>query len=84
MSENEAVEVRSLVEHLAKGLVDDPDKVEVNLVEESDANVYEIDVGEQDLGKIIGKGGKTARAIRTIVNAAAPRSGKRNLVEILE
>jgi predicted RNA-binding protein YlqC (UPF0109 family) len=78
------VDVRALVEFLARGLVDDPDQVEVTKVEERDAFVYEIDVGEQDLGKIIGKGGKTARAIRTLVNCVAPRSGKRSLVEILE
>jgi len=78
------VDIRALVEFLARGLVDEPDEVEVTMVEERDAYVYEIDVGQQDLGKIIGKGGKTARAIRTLVNCAAPRSGKRSLVEILE
>ncbi len=78
------VDVRALVDHLARGLVDEPDEVEVTMVEERDAYVYEIDVGQQDLGKIIGKGGKTARAIRTLVNCVAPRSGKRSLVEILE
>jgi predicted RNA-binding protein YlqC (UPF0109 family) len=78
------VDVRALVEHLARGMVDQPDDVEVTMVEERDAFVYEIDVGQQDLGKIIGKGGKTARAIRTLVNCVAPRSGKRSLVEILE
>jgi len=78
------VDVQALVEHLARGLVDEPDAVEVTMVEERDAFVYEIDVGQQDLGKIIGKGGKTARAIRTLVNAVAPRSRKRTLVEILE
>jgi len=78
------VDVRGLVEFLARGLVDEPEQVEVNLVDERDAHVYEIDVGQQDLGKIIGKGGKTARAIRTLVNCVAPRSGKRSLVEILE
>ena len=82
--ENQSVDIKALVEFLARGLCDDPEQVEVNRVEEREANVYEIDVGEQDLGKIIGKGGKTARAIRTVVNAATPRSGKRTLVEILE
>lgn len=78
------VDLRDLVEFLARGLVDEPDEVEVTMVEERDAFVYEIDVGQQDLGKIIGKGGKTARAIRTLVNSVAPRGGKRTLVEILE
>jgi predicted RNA-binding protein YlqC (UPF0109 family) len=80
----ESVDVKGLVEFLAKSLVDESDQVEVTLVEERDADVYEIDVGEQDLGRIIGRGGKTARALRTVVNAAAPRSGKRTMVEILE
>ena len=83
-SQGTKVSVEALVGHLARGLVDDPDVVEVTMVEERDAYVYEIDVGQQDLGKIIGKGGKTARAIRTLVNTVAGRSGKRTLVEILE
>lgn len=69
---------------MTKNLVDEPDEVEVTLVEERDANVYEIEVEDDDLGKVIGKGGKTARAIRTVVGAIAPRRGKRTLVEILE
>ena len=77
-------DVLALVTYLAEGLCDDPSQVEVTKVEERDANVFEIDVGEQDLGRIIGKGGKTARAIRTVVNAVTPRSDKRSLVEILE
>jgi predicted RNA-binding protein YlqC (UPF0109 family) len=73
-----------LIRYLTVHLVDDTDEVVVSLVQERDADVYEIEVGDDDLGKIIGKGGKTARAIRTIVSAAAPRTGKRTLVEILE
>ncbi len=78
------VDLRELIDFLTKGLVDNPTTVEVTLVEESDASVYEIEVDDEDLGKVIGKGGKTARAIRTLVNAVAPRRGKRTLVEILE
>lgn len=78
------VDLRDLIAYLAQGLVDDPATVDVTLVEEPDANVYEIEVDEEDLGKLIGKGGKTARAIRAIVGAVAPRRGKRTLVEILE
>ena len=70
-----------LLEEMSRGA---PVCVEVTLVEESDANVYEIEVDDEDLGKVIGKGGKTARAIRALVNAVAPRRGKRTLVEILE
>ena len=61
-----------------------PDEVRVELVEERQANVYELEVAESDLGKVIGRGGKTARALRTIVQACAPQSRKRTLVEILE
>jgi predicted RNA-binding protein YlqC (UPF0109 family) len=78
------VDLKDLIDFLTKGLVDNPSTVEVTLVEESDASVYEIEVDDEDLGKVIGKGGKTARAIRTLVNAVAPRRGKRTLVEILE
>jgi predicted RNA-binding protein YlqC (UPF0109 family) len=78
------VDLRELIDYLTKGLVDNPATVEVTLVEEPDANVYEIEVDDDDLGKVIGKGGKTARAIRTLVSAVAPRRGKRTLVEILE
>lgn len=79
-----SVDLEELIRYLAKGLVDRPDEVDVTLVEERDANVYEVEVAEDDLGKIIGRGGKTARAIRSVVGAVAPRSRKRTLVEILE
>ena len=62
-----------------------PQKLRIfELVEERNANVYELEVSEPDLGKVIGRGGKTARALRTVVQAVAPRSRKRTLVEILE
>ncbi|HEU5057933.1 MAG TPA: KH domain-containing protein [Kofleriaceae bacterium] len=79
-----AVDLGELIRFLTVNLVDNPDEVVVSLVEERDASVYEIEVGDDDLGKIIGRGGKTARAIRSVVSAAAPRTGKRTLVEILE
>ncbi len=77
-------DLTALIDYLARGLVDNTDEVRVELVEERNANVYEIEVDDDDLGKIIGRGGKTARAIRQVVSAAAPRSRKRTLVEILE
>ncbi len=77
-------DLTALIDYLARGLVDNADEVRVELVEERNANVYEIEVDDDDLGKIIGRGGKTARAIRQVVSAAAPRSRKRTLVEILE
>ncbi len=77
-------DIEELIRFLATNIVSDQEVVEVTLVEERDADVFEIEVGDDDLGKIIGRGGKTARAIRTVVNVVAPRPGKRTLVEILE
>ena len=79
-----SVDISELIRYLAANLVDQSDEVIVTLVEERNANVYELEVEEEDLGKVIGRGGKTARAIRTLVNTVAPRSRKRTLVEILE
>lgn len=77
-------DVAELIRYMAVSLVDKPDEVRVELVEERQANVYELEVAESDLGKVIGRGGKTARALRTVVQACAPHSRKRTLVEILE
>src|SRR5580698_8485543 len=79
-----SVDIAELLRYMAVSLVDKPDEVRVELVEERSANVYELEVAESDLGKVIGRGGKTARALRTVVQAVAPRSRKRTLVEILE
>lgn len=84
MSPPASVDISELVRFIAVSLVDHPDEVNVMLVEERNANVYELEVDEIDLGKVIGRGGKTAKAIRTLVNAVAPRSRKRTIVEILE
>jgi predicted RNA-binding protein YlqC (UPF0109 family) len=77
-------DIAELVRYLAVNLVDRTDEVHVALIEERAANVYELEVAEDDLGKVIGRGGKTARAIRAVVSAIAPKSRKRTLVEILE
>jgi predicted RNA-binding protein YlqC (UPF0109 family) len=77
-------DIAELVRYLAVNLVDRTDEVHVALIEERAANVYELEVAEDDLGKVIGRGGKTARAIRAVVSAVAPKSRKRTLVEILE
>ena len=84
MATDKSADIQDLLTFLTTNIVAEPDSVEVTMVEERDANVFEIEVGDEDLGKIIGRGGKTARAIRTIVNVVAPRPGKRTLVEILE
>jgi predicted RNA-binding protein YlqC (UPF0109 family) len=84
MAPESSPDIAELVRFIAKNLVDKPDEVHIALVEERQASVYELEVAETDLGKVIGRGGKTARALRTLVNPIAPRSRKRILVEILE
>ncbi len=76
--------MRELVEHIAKALVDDMDKVNVTEVEGDNVTVLELRVGQGDLGKVIGKQGRTARAIRTILNANATKMRRRAVLEIIE
>jgi predicted RNA-binding protein YlqC (UPF0109 family) len=76
--------MRELVEHIAKALVDDPDKVDVTEVDGENVTVIELRVGPGDLGKVIGKQGRTARAIRTILNANATKLRRRAVLEIIE
>ena len=76
--------LRELVDFLARGLVDRPEEVEVEEVSEPDALVYELKVAEEDLGKVIGKQGRTAKALRTILSAASAKSRRRVILEILE
>lgn len=76
--------MRELVEHIAKALVDDMDKVDVTEVEGDNVTVIELRVGPGDLGKVIGKQGRTARAIRTILNANATKLRRRAVLEIIE
>jgi predicted RNA-binding protein YlqC (UPF0109 family) len=85
-SAGEAIEpaLRDLVDYLARGLVDHPEQVEVEEVEEPDALVYELKVAEEDLGKVIGKQGRTAKALRTILSAASAKTRRRVILEILE
>ena len=79
-----AVNMVGLVEHLAKVLVNAPDEVEVEAFEEGGQTVIELFVAEDDLGRIIGRQGRMARSLRTIVNAAALRTRKRYQLEIVE
>jgi hypothetical protein len=76
--------MKDLIVYIARALVDSPDQVTVQEVEGEKTTVYELRVGAGDLGKVIGKHGRTARSIRTLLNAAATRSGKRAVLEILE
>lgn len=76
--------MKELVLFLARALVDEPDSVEVQVVEEDRAWVFELTVAPDDLGKVIGKEGRTARAMRTLLSSMATRSRKRAILEILE
>ena len=76
--------MKEFVEFLAKQLVDDPEMVEVQEVVGERTTVFELRVGSGDLGKVIGKGGKTARAIRTLLAAVSAKQGKRAVLEIIE
>ena len=76
--------MEELVRMIAKALVDHPDQVEVRTVENEDSIILELSVGPDDMGKVIGKQGRIAKAIRTVVKAATARSEKRVMVEILE
>ena len=78
------LELQELVKFLAVSLVDAPDEVIVEEMEEEGAAVFELTVAEEDLGKVIGKQGRTARALRTILSAAASKVRTRALLEILE
>ncbi|HKI65859.1 MAG TPA: KH domain-containing protein [Solirubrobacterales bacterium] len=73
-----------LLEFLVKALVEEPDAVEVEELEEDGDLIYEITVAEGDLGRVIGKGGRVANAIRTVAKAAAVRLDRRVIVDILD
>jgi len=76
--------VKELIEYSAKSLVDNPEEVSVTELEGEQTTVIELRVAKEDLGKIIGKQGRTAGAIRTIVGAASTKMKKRSFLEILE
>ena len=76
--------LKELIEFIAKSLVDNPDQVHVTEVDGEQTVVYELRVAKEDLGKVIGKQGRTARAMRTILSAASIKCKKRTVLEILE
>ncbi len=77
--------MKELLEYLARGLVNRPEDVEVREVEESDGTiVLELSVDEDDYGNVIGRGGRTAGALRTVVKTAAVRDGRRVFVDIVD
>ena len=76
--------MRELVEYLARSVVEDPDAVSVEEFDEEDELILELHVADEDLGRVIGKDGRVAKAIRTIARAAGSRDGRRVSVEIIE
>jgi predicted RNA-binding protein YlqC (UPF0109 family) len=75
--------VEDLVEYLARGLVDKPDEVRVDRIERDGAIILELHVAPDDVGKVIGRHGRIARALRTLVRASGARSNERALLEIV-
>lgn len=80
----EGNEMRELIAYVVRFLVDHPDEVEVREIEGEQTRVLELRVAKGDMGKVIGKQGRTARALRTILAAASARLNKRTVLEILE
>jgi len=76
--------MKDLIKYIAQALVDNPEQVSVNEVEGNQTSVLELKVAKEDLGKVIGKQGRTARAMRTILSAASAKVKKRTVLEILE
>ena len=76
--------MKELVAHIAASLVDQPDQVSVNQTEGDETIAIELSVAQEDLGKVIGKQGRTARAMRSLLSAAAGKVNKRSRLEIME
>ena len=76
--------MKELIKHIAQAIVDHPEQVEVSEVEGNQTSVLELKVAKEDLGKVIGKQGRTARAMRTILSAASAKIKKRTVLEIIE
>jgi predicted RNA-binding protein YlqC (UPF0109 family) len=76
--------MKELVKYMAEALVDYPEKVEVNVVEGENSVILELKVAPEDVGKVIGKGGATAKAMRKILSAAATKLKKKSLLQIIE
>ncbi len=81
---DEKSELRELIDYVARALVDIPEDVEVREVVGEQTTVIELKVAKEDLGKVIGKQGRTARSMRTLLNAAATKLKKRAVLEIIE
>ncbi|UCD31743.1 MAG: KH domain-containing protein [Desulfobacterales bacterium] len=76
--------MKELIKHIAQALVDHPEQVAISEIEGKHSTVLEVKVAKEDIGKMIGKQGRTAQAIRTILNAASAKAKKRTIIEIIE
>jgi predicted RNA-binding protein YlqC (UPF0109 family) len=79
-----SVDARALIEHIAKALVEKKDAVFLDVYEDGNETVIELEVAEEELGKVIGRSGRVARALRTVLNAAGTKNDKRYALEIVE
>jgi len=80
----QSANARALIEHIAKSLVDAPAEVFIDEYEDGDETVIELEVAEADLGKVIGRSGRIARALRSVLSAAGSKQNKRYALEIIE
>ena len=80
---NSQASMRELVEFIAKSLVDDPSQVHVSEIEGENSVILELRVGPEDMGRVIGKGGRTVNAIRTLIRVLAAKQGKRVTLEVV-
>jgi hypothetical protein len=78
------MDYKELVEYMVKSLIDHPEQLEIREIEGEKSTILELKVIKEDIGKVIGKHGRIARSLRTIINAAATKSGKRIVLEILD
>lgn len=81
---NDDVPMKSLVEYIAKSLVDEVERIEINEIAGNQTNIIELKVAKEDIGKVIGRQGRTADAIRTILNCAAAKLSKRYILQIID
>ncbi|MFZ5569718.1 MAG: KH domain-containing protein [Thermodesulfobacteriota bacterium] len=76
--------MKNLIEYIVKALVDNPDQVEISVIEGKETLVLELKVAKEDIGKVIGKQGRNAKALRTILDAVSAKARKRSVLEIIE
>lgn len=76
--------LKDLIEYVARSLVDSPDKIQITEISGEQTNVIELKVAKEDIGKVIGRSGRTADALRTILNCGAAKMGKRYILQIID